>query len=106
MKDKIYKLYRLSTTEYVVKVNRSYVRLVGGTFVKVATSRLEVQYFNIRTRDIPPDYAVGIENLCTLVKLYREKAWAFLSGTQEEYDKKLREYLLFAQDQLAQISGH
>lgn len=98
MNRKIYKLYQLSLMDYVVKVDRSFIRLEGEVVVKAATSRLEVKAYNTMIEGLCPDIVTDFKSLVKLCKLFKEKAEAFLAQDDKKYQKKLREYLEIAQE--------
>lgn len=95
---KIYKLYQLSVSEYVVKVDRSFIRLEGEKVVKVATSRFEVKAYNTMIEGLEPDVIVGFDSLVKACKLFKEKSEALLSQDDKKYQRKLREYLNLVQE--------
>ena len=95
---KIYKLYQLSLMDYVVKVDRSFIRLEGEVVVKAATSRLEVRAYNTMIKGLCPDIVTDFKSLVKLCKLFKEKSEALLAQDDKKYQKKLREYLEIAQE--------
>lgn len=90
---KTYKLYQLSVSEYVVKVDHSFIRLEGEKVVKVATSRLEVKAHNTMVEGIEPDVTTDFNTLVKMCKLFKEKAEALLEQDDAKYQSKLEEYL-------------
>lgn len=90
---KTYKLYQLSISEYVVKVDRSFIRLEGERVVKVATSRLEVKAYNTMIEGIEPDVTADFNVLVKMCKLFKEKAEALLAQDYVKFQRKLEEYL-------------
>lgn len=90
---KIYKLYQLSVSEYVVKVDRSFIRLEGEKVAKVATSRLEVKTHNTMIEGLEPDVTTDFNTLVKMCKLFKEKAEALLEQDDAKYQSKLEEYL-------------
>lgn len=98
MNGKIYKLYQLSLMDYVVKVDRSFIRLEGEVVVKAATSRLEVKAYNTMIEGLCPDIVTDFKSLVKLCKLFKEKAEALLAQDDKKYQKKLREYLEIVQE--------
>lgn len=95
---KTYKLYQLSISEYVVKVDRSFIRLEGEKVVKVATSRLEVKAYNTMIEGLEPDVTTDFNVLVKMCKLFKEKAEALLAQDDVKYQRKLEEYLELIQD--------
>lgn len=95
---KTYKLYQLSVSEYVVKVDRSFIRLEGEKVVKVATSRLEVKAYNTMIEGLEPDVTTDFNILVKMCKLFKEKAEALLAQDDAKYQRKLEEYLELIQD--------
>lgn len=95
---KIYKLYQLSVSEYVVKVDCSFIRLEGEKVVKVATSRFEVKAYNTMIEGLEPDVIVGFDSLVKACKLFKEKSEALLAQDDKKYQRKLREYLNLVQE--------
>jgi hypothetical protein len=90
---KTYKLYQLSVSEYVVKVDRSFIRLEGEKVVKIATSRLEVEAHNTMVEGLEPDVTTDFNTLVKMCKLFKEKAEALLEQDDAKYQSKLEEYL-------------
>lgn len=95
---KTYKLYQLSASEYVVKVDRSFIRIEGEKVVKVATSRLEVKAYNTMIEGMEPDVTTDFNILVKMCKLFKEKAEALLAQDDDKYQRKLEEYLELIQD--------
>lgn len=95
---KTYKLYQLSVSEYVVKADRSFIRLEGEKVVKVATSRLEVKAYNTMIEGLEPDVTTDFNILVKMCKLFKEKAEALLAQDDAKYQRKLEEYLELIQD--------
>jgi len=95
---KTYKLYQLSVSEYVVKVDRSFIRLEGEKIVKAATSRLEVKAYNTMIEGLEPDLTTDFKVLVKMCKLFKEKAKALLAQDDAIYQRKLEEYLELIQD--------
>lgn len=95
---KTYKLYQLSVSEYVVKVDRSFIRIEGEKVVKVATSRLEVKAYNTMIEGLEPDVTTDFNILVKMCKLFKEKAEALLAQDDDKYQRKLEEYLELIQD--------
>lgn len=90
---KTYKLYQLSVSEYIIKVDRSFIRLEGEKVVKVATSRLEVKAHNTMVEGLEPDVTTDFNTLVKMCKLFKEKAEALLEQDDAKYQSKLEEYL-------------
>lgn len=95
---KTYKLYQLSVSEYVVKADRSFIRLEGEKVVKVATSRLEVKAYNTMIEGLEPDVTTDFNILVKMCKLFKEKAEALLAQDDAKYQRKLEEYLELIQE--------